>query len=77
MSALPDISKDTHSHQFNEGNPLAERNTLRAVAITAVMMVVEIVGGYLLNSMALPRNSFVPLFVFVDTTPAVAPNSAS
>ena len=53
MSALPDISKYTHSHQFNEGNPLAERNTLRAVVITAVMMVVEIVGGYLLNSMAL------------------------
>ena len=53
MSALPDISKYTHSHQFNEGNPLAERNTLRVVVITAVMMVVEIVGGYLLNSMAL------------------------
>lgn len=53
MNTVPDISKYTHTHQFNDGNPLAERNTLRAVIITAVMMVVEIVGGYLLNSMAL------------------------
>jgi cation diffusion facilitator family transporter len=49
----PDASAYVHAHQFNEGNPLAEKNTLRAVVITAVMMVVEITGGYLLNSMAL------------------------
>lgn len=42
-----------HSHLFDEGNPLAERNTRWAVAITAVMMVVEIASGYLFNSMAL------------------------
>jgi cation diffusion facilitator family transporter len=42
-----------HVHRFNEGNLLAEKNTLRAVVITAVMMVVEIAGGYTLNSMAL------------------------
>ena len=42
-----------HSHNFNEGNPLAQKNTTRAVLLTAVMMVVEIIGGYLLNSMAL------------------------
>lgn len=48
-----DISAHTHTHQFNDSNPLAERNTLRAVFITAAMMVVEIVGGYVLNSMAL------------------------
>jgi cation diffusion facilitator family transporter len=42
-----------HSHVFNEGNPLAERNTRWAVIITAVMMVVEIVGGWMYNSMAL------------------------
>lgn len=53
MSRLLDISPYTHAHQFTEGNPLAERNTLRAVFITAVMMVVEIAGGYALNSMAL------------------------
>ena len=49
----PDPSPYRHDHRFNEGNPLAEKNTLRATVITAVMMVVEIAGGYLLNSMAL------------------------
>ena len=42
-----------HSHRFDEGNPLAERNTLPAVVLTAVMMVVEIAGGWYYNSMAL------------------------
>ncbi|TBR40650.1 CDF family Co(II)/Ni(II) efflux transporter DmeF [Dyella terrae] len=51
--STPDPAPFLHSHQFNEGNPLAEKNTLRAVIITAVMMVVEIVAGYTLNSMAL------------------------
>lgn len=43
----------THSHIFDQGNPLAERNTLRAVILTVAMMVIEIVGGYVFNSMAL------------------------
>lgn len=42
-----------HSHAFDEGNPLAERNTRWAVLLTAVMMVVEIAGGWAYNSMAL------------------------
>lgn len=42
-----------HSHAFDEGNPLAERNTLWAVVLTAAMMVVEIAGGWYFNSMAL------------------------
>ena len=42
-----------HHHQFHEGNPLAERNTLRAALLTVVMMVVEIAGGWIFNSMAL------------------------
>lgn len=42
-----------HEHLFNEGNPLAERNTSWAVALTALMMVVEIAGGWAYNSMAL------------------------
>jgi cation diffusion facilitator family transporter len=42
-----------HSHVFDEGNPLAERNTLWAVMLTAVMMVVEIASGWMFNSMAL------------------------
>lgn len=40
-------------HDFHDGNPLAERNTRRAVLLTALMMVVEIAGGYVFNSMAL------------------------
>ncbi|MDD5409803.1 MAG: CDF family Co(II)/Ni(II) efflux transporter DmeF [Methylobacter sp.] len=42
-----------HSHVFDEGNPLAERNTRWALVLTAVMMVAEIVGGLMYNSMAL------------------------
>jgi cation diffusion facilitator family transporter len=42
-----------HSHVFDEGNPLAEKNTRLAVMLTAVMMVAEIAGGWLFNSMAL------------------------
>ena len=42
-----------HHHQFDTGNPLAQRNVLIAVIITAIMMVVEIAGGMIFNSMAL------------------------
>lgn len=41
-----------HSHRFDTGNPLAERNTRRAMALTAAMMVIEIAGGWWFNSMA-------------------------
>lgn len=49
----PDVSPFTHSHEFNRVDAKAERNTRRVVFITAAMMVVEITGGYWLNSMAL------------------------
>lgn len=42
-----------HSHRFDEGNPLAEKSTLRVAILTAVMMVIEIFGGWYYNSMAL------------------------
>ncbi|PKV11497.1 CDF family Co(II)/Ni(II) efflux transporter DmeF [Xanthomonas prunicola] len=42
-----------HSHTFASANPLAERSTRKAVILTVLMMVVEIVGGWTLNSMAL------------------------
>ncbi len=42
-----------HTHVFDEGNPLAARNTRWAVLLTMAMMVAEIAGGYLFNSMAL------------------------
>lgn len=42
-----------HHHTFDEGNPLGERNTRWVVILTATMMVAEIVGGMVYNSMAL------------------------
>ena len=51
QSLAPDSLK--HSHRFDEGNPLAEKSTLRVAILTAVMMVVEITGGWYYNSMAL------------------------
>lgn len=53
QSPVSDIKTLRHSHVFNEGNPLAERNTRWAVALTVVMMVAEISGGWVYNSMAL------------------------
>ncbi|KOR42379.1 cation transporter [Xanthomonas oryzae] len=41
------------SHTFASANPPAERSTRKAVILTVLMMVVEIVGGWTLNSMAL------------------------
>ena len=52
MSA-PDLSLWRHSHVFDAGNPLAERNTWRVVGLAAAMMVVEIVAGWWYGSMAL------------------------
>lgn len=40
------------SHHFDSGNPVAERNTRRAMWLTAATMLVEIVGGWWYNSMA-------------------------
>jgi len=40
-------------HVFDQGNPAAERNTRWAVLLTVVVMVAEIIGGLLFNSMAL------------------------
>ena len=42
-----------HTHVFDEGNPLAERNTRWALILTILMMIAEITGGWLYNSMAL------------------------
>ncbi len=53
MSLQSAVERHRHTHVFNEGNPLAERNTLYAVILTATMMVIEIVGGWIFNSMAL------------------------
>ncbi|WP_121525257.1 CDF family Co(II)/Ni(II) efflux transporter DmeF [Gibbsiella quercinecans] len=42
-----------HNHTFDDGNPLAEKHTRWAAILTAAMMVIEIVCGWLFNSMAL------------------------
>lgn len=47
------IAPGGHSHRFDEGDPMAERNTRWVVALTAAMMVAEISAGMLFNSMAL------------------------
>ncbi len=44
---------EKHSHDFDTGNPLGERGTRRVVLITATMMVIEIIAGWITNSMAL------------------------
>lgn len=53
MNKHADADHLKHSHRFDEGNPLAERNTLRVAILTATMMVVEVAGGWHYNSMAL------------------------
>lgn len=46
-------SGQIHDHVFDVRNPLAERRTRQVMWLTAAMMVVEIVAGTLLGSMAL------------------------
>jgi cation diffusion facilitator family transporter len=53
MQPLTTIEDWRHSHVFDEGNPLAERNTKWTVILTVVVMIAEIVGGWRYNSMAL------------------------
>jgi cation diffusion facilitator family transporter len=48
-----DIAPWTHSHVFDAGNEAGARNSRRVVVLTATMMVVEIVAGWLYGSMAL------------------------
>lgn len=42
-----------HSHRFDQGNPLGEKNAKLAMLLTLVMMVLEITAGSYFNSMAL------------------------
>jgi cation diffusion facilitator family transporter len=55
MPGPPSTGVDSHHchvPRFDTGNPLAEANVRRAFWLTTVMMVVEIVGGWWFNSMA-------------------------
>lgn len=53
MTLQAAVDLHAHDHVFDSGNPMAERNTRWALILTASMMVIEIVGGWTLNSMAL------------------------
>lgn len=48
-----DLTRWQHEHVFDSGNQLAERGAKTVMWITLAMMVVEIVGGWWFNSMAL------------------------
>ena len=52
MNIEPASGSHCRSPRFDTGNPLAEINVRRALWLTAVMMVVEIAGGWWFNSMA-------------------------
>jgi cation diffusion facilitator family transporter len=47
------LDKWQHPHKFHQDSGTGERNTRRVVFLTAVMMVMEIIAGYLFGSMAL------------------------
>lgn len=51
--AIHDLSGYRHEHAFDAGNRAGESRTWIVVAITAVTMVAEIVGGWITGSMAL------------------------
>lgn len=42
-----------HTHHFDDGNPLAQKRILIATILTAVMMLLEVIGGWIFQSMAL------------------------
>ena len=44
------ILLDQHHHQFDKGNPLAQKKILWATILTGVMMIAEISGGMIFNS---------------------------
>lgn len=53
MPQATDAHQWKHSHRFDEGNPIAERGTRGTLLLTALMMLAEIAGGWVYNSMAL------------------------
>lgn len=59
MAALPDIAGHTHDHVYlGSSHDENARRTLWVVALTAVMMVGEIIAGYITGSMALLADGF-------------------
>lgn len=56
--ALHDLTAWRHEHAFDAGNRSGEARTWVVVAITAVTMVAEIVGGWITGSMALTADGW-------------------
>lgn len=50
---MPCLANHSTSHDFRHGNPSGESRTTLVLALTVVVMVVEIVAGHLFGSMAL------------------------
>ncbi|MFA5342688.1 MAG: CDF family Co(II)/Ni(II) efflux transporter DmeF [Kiritimatiellia bacterium] len=48
-----DISRYEHQHVFHHSGGRTEKKTMRVVLLTVVMMIVEVVAGWVFNSMAL------------------------
>lgn len=53
MNTVNTIKEIAHPHHFDISNPIAQTRTLYATILTFLTMVVEIIGGYYYNSMAL------------------------
>lgn len=53
MNSIESLKRVAHSHHFDTSNPIAKKNTLYATLLTFITMIVEIIGGYYYNSMAL------------------------
>ncbi|DAB28324.1 MAG: cation transporter [Sulfurimonas sp. RIFOXYD12_FULL_33_39] len=53
MNTIKTLKEISHSHSFDTVNPIAKKNTLYATFLTFATMIVEIIGGYYYNSMAL------------------------
>lgn len=48
-----DISRYEHPHVFHHSGEQTEKKTMRVVLLTVIMMIIEIVAGWVFNSMAL------------------------
>lgn len=53
LTMTNNILSAKHSHLFDQGNPLAQKKILLATILTGLMMIAEIFGGLIFNSMAL------------------------
>ena len=48
-----DLSRWKHEHRYTTGSPVGESRTLLVTGLTAAMMILEIIAGHFLHSMAL------------------------